>query len=76
MNLRPTVLLALAISAPLIAGCTTTTTTTAQTTKRKDVELTTEKRSYSQAELQKRGRQTVGESLAAEDASISVSHGR
>ncbi len=74
MNLRLTALLALAISAPLVGACTTTTTTAR--TDRKDVEITTEKRSYSQAELLKRGRQTVGESLAAEDASITLSHGR
>jgi hypothetical protein len=61
--------LAAIATATLITSCTTTTTTT-RTAERKDVELTPEKRTYSANELQKRGRQTPGEALAAQDASV------
>ena len=60
-----------------LSGCTTTTSTqTASAEGRPDVEITSEGRSYSQRELQKRGRQTVGDSLSAQDASVRVSGGR
>ena len=59
-----------------LSGCTTTTQTASTEGQRPDVEITSEQRSYSQRELQKRGRQTVGESLAAQDASVRVSGGR
>jgi hypothetical protein len=63
---------------PLIAvsfiGCTTTATPTASTST-KPV-YTTEKKVYSKEELDKRGRQTPAEALAAEDPSITVQQGR
>ena len=61
-----------------LSGCTTTTSTQTASTEqgRPDVEITSEGRSYSQRELQKRGRQTVGDSLSAQDASVRVSGGR
>ncbi len=76
MKLRLSALIALALSSSFLAGCTTTSTTTARTTtERKDVELTTEKKSYSARELDKRGRQNPGENLAAEDPSVYISPG-
>ena len=72
-----TTLLPLVAAAALTGGCTTTQTTTASTQEqRRDVEVTTEKRSYSQKELQKRGRQNVGEALEAQDASVRIDGAR
>ncbi|MDQ6860056.1 MAG: hypothetical protein M3032_02730 [Verrucomicrobiota bacterium] len=51
-----------------LAGCTTTTTT-AQNDPTKPV-YTTEKKVYPKEELDKRGRQTPGEDLAAQDPEI------
>ena len=63
------VLLALGLSA--LASCTTSQPVARST----DVDISTPgRRSYSQAELQKRGRPTVGEALEAQDASVQVSH--
>ena len=59
-----------------LGGCTTPSTQTTSTQERPDVEITSEKRSYSQKELQKRGRQNVGEALEAQDASVRISGGR
>ncbi|MEP6956313.1 MAG: hypothetical protein ABI883_05760 [Chthoniobacterales bacterium] len=73
MKTRLLSLLCLSLASGFIVGCTTTETTTAQTTKRQDVEITSEKRSYSQAELQKRGQPELGGALSAQDASIRVS---
>lgn len=47
-------------------GCTSTAAPTASTRPT----YTTEKKVYSKEELDKRGRQTPGEALAAQDASI------
>jgi len=58
-----------AVALVTFAGCTTTSTTTASDTSTRPV-YTTEKRSYPKEELDKRGRQTPGESLAAQDPSI------
>jgi uncharacterized lipoprotein YajG len=63
-------------AAAFLGGCTTPATTTTASNERQDVEITSEKRSYSQKELQKRGRQTVGDSLQAQDASVRVSGSR
>ncbi|MGZ4965685.1 MAG: hypothetical protein ACXWFY_09140 [Chthoniobacterales bacterium] len=52
----------------VLSGCTTTSTTTASnSTKPLN---TTEKKVYSKEELDKRGRQTPGEALAAQDEEI------
>ena len=72
MKTNTLALLTLSAVALSFAGCTTTTRTTAQQ-ERRDVEITSEKRSYSQAELQKRGRSNVGEALEAQDASVYIS---
>ena len=66
-------LLSLFSAATLLPSCTTTTTTTTAETQRADVEITDEKRSYSQRELQKRGHTGVGGALEAQDASVRVS---
>lgn len=52
-----------------LAGCTSTSTTTVATDSTKPV-YTTEKKVYPKEELDKRGRQTPGEALAAQDPSI------
>ena len=62
-----------ALFAAVISGCTTTTATTTNTKSTKPV-YTTEKKVYSKEELDKRGRQTPAEALAAEDPSITVEH--
>jgi hypothetical protein len=61
-------------AATFLASCTTTTTTTtAQSDKRPDVEMTTEKRSYSAEELKKRrGGTDIADSLEAQDASVRI----
>ena len=73
--MKTNILAFLSISAAAfsLVGCTTQSTMTAQREGRPDVEITSEKRSYSQAELQKRGRPTLGEALAAQDASVQIS---
>ncbi|MGI8820459.1 MAG: hypothetical protein ACR2ID_06300 [Chthoniobacterales bacterium] len=75
MNLRLIALIALSLTSSFLLGCANPTTTTRTTTERKDVELTTEKKSYSARELEKRGRQNPGENLAAEDPSVYISSG-
>ena len=71
-------LLSLCLTAAAFSSCTTTTTTTASAdpNARPDVEITSEKRSYSQAELKRRGHPTVGGALEAQDASVRVSGSR
>jgi hypothetical protein len=60
-------------AAAVLSSCTTTTTTTAQSDKRPDVEMTTEKRSYSAEELRKRrGGTDIADSLEAQDASVRI----
>ncbi len=68
--MKTTLIITLVCAAGLsfLTGCTTTTTT-AQTDSTKPL-ITSEKRVYSKGELDKRGRQTPGEDLAAQDASI------
>ncbi len=61
-----------AFAVAMLPGCTTTTATT-DTRSTKPV-YTTEKKVYSKEELDKRGRQTPAEALAAEDPSITISH--
>ena len=60
-----------AFAGAVLPGCTTTSTTDTRSTK---PVYTTEKKVYSKEELDKRGRQTPGEALAAEDPSITISH--
>jgi hypothetical protein len=69
-------LLSLCLSAFAFASCTTSTTTTASRDRSADVVITDEKRSYSQAELKRRGQPTVGGALEAQDASVRVSGAR
>jgi hypothetical protein len=71
--MKTTLLLLGACGAAAVLSSCTTTTTTAQTDKRPGVEITSEKRSYTQQELQKRGRPTVAGALEAQDASVYVS---
>ena len=73
MNTKILALALLASGSALLSSCTTTTTTTAQTGQRPDVEITSEKRSYSQRELMKRGGPGTAESLQAQDASVYIS---
>ena len=62
-------ILALAIGS--FAGCTSTT----QTTTKADYDQTT-KKVYTKQELDKRGQQTVADSLAAQDEQITITHNR
>jgi hypothetical protein len=55
-----------------VTGCTSTATT-AQTDSTKPI-YTTEKKVYSKEYLDKTGRQTPAEALAAADPSITVTH--
>ncbi len=71
MKLRLPTLLSLSLTPLFVIGCATTTTTTADN-QRKDVEITSEKRSYSKRELEKRGRFSVADSLEAQDASVRI----
>ena len=75
--MKPTsLLIGLFALAAFLPGCTTTTTTTTAVPEgRPDVEITSEKRSYSQRELQKRGQPTVGGALEAQDPSVYISRG-
>jgi outer membrane receptor protein involved in Fe transport len=66
-NLISLTVAALALAS--LTSCTTTTPTTATDTSTRPV-YTTEKKSYPKEELDKRGRQTPGEALAAQDPSI------
>ena len=59
----------LALAVATFAGCTTSTQTT-----RADYDQTT-KKVYAKEELDKRGRQTVADSLAAQDEQITITHG-
>ena len=61
----------LGLGAILLSGCTTGTPTASTRPT-----LTTEKKVYSKAELDKRGRQTPGEALAAQDEQVTISQGR
>jgi hypothetical protein len=62
-----------AIGAAAVLSSCTTTDTTAQSDKRPDVEITTEKRSYSAEELKKRrGGTDIADSLEAQDASVRI----
>ncbi|MDQ6912291.1 MAG: hypothetical protein M3119_04600 [Verrucomicrobiota bacterium] len=61
-----------AFAVAMLPGCTTTTATT-DSRSTKPV-YTTEKKVYSKEELDKRGRQTPGEALAAQDEEISITH--
>ena len=65
-------LVILALGATSFIGCTTTTQTTST---RPGYDQTT-KKIYTKEELDKRGRQSVGESLAAQDEQITLTHGR
>jgi hypothetical protein len=66
-------LLLLPVCASFLASCETSSTTAANTQQtRPGVELTSEKKSYTQEELRKRGRPTVGGALEAQDPSIQV----
>ncbi len=67
-----TLLALTAFAAVVFPGCTQTPATT-DSRSTKPV-YTTEKKVYSKEELDKRGRQTPGEALAAEDPSITISH--
>jgi hypothetical protein len=60
----------LAFAAVSFVSCTSTATPTASTST-KPV-MTTEKKVYSKEELDKRGRQTPAEALAAQDPSVSI----
>ncbi len=59
-----------ALAAIVLSGCTSTTA--ADNSRSTKPVYTTEKKVYSQAELQKRGQQTTAASLAAQDPSITV----
>lgn len=59
----------LAIATVSFVGCTTSTPTASNTPAYDQ----TQKRVYTKEELDKRGRQTPGEALAAQDASITLS---
>jgi hypothetical protein len=61
----------LALAVVSFAGCTTST----QTTTRTDYDQTT-KKVYTKEELEKRGQQTVPDSLAAQDEQITITHNR
>jgi PBP1b-binding outer membrane lipoprotein LpoB len=61
-----------ALAAIVLSGCTSTTATTdSRSTKPIN---TTEKKVYSKEELDKRGRQTPADALAAQDEEITISH--
>jgi hypothetical protein len=71
--MKTTFLLLGAFGAAAVLSSCTTTTTTAQSDKRPDVEMTTEKRSYSAEELRKRrGGTDIADSLEAQDASVRI----
>jgi hypothetical protein len=70
---RITSIALIAMVAAAFPACTTSTTTATNPNSTKPI-YTTEKRVYSKEELDKRGRQTPGEALAAQDPSITVSH--
>jgi len=59
----------LALAVVSFAGCATST----QTATRSDYDQTT-KKVYAKEELDKRGRQTVADSLAAQDEQITITH--
>lgn len=61
----------IAAIATAFSACTSSTTTTQNTSSTRPI-YTTEKKVYSKEELDKRGRQTVQEALAAEDPSITT----
>ena len=61
----------LALAATSFIGCTTSPTASTQPAYDQ-----TTKKVYTKAELDKRGRQTTAEALAAQDEEITISHGR